>query len=186
MSSSGNDTEGAWIYMVGPLGIVLMIASELSHNKTIGGVAAAMLLVAGTAGIIDMSRGSKKSPPPAAPATSPPTNPAAQPPLVPIRAEVPLRTATVRTETYRESTSPAWDSEPGITFDETGLGGKWIRHAGGPYFVTEDLDAPMPRRAVAVLDAYGQRGILHVAVDGMGSVVEAAVPGSPWGPARAR
>jgi len=180
MSSSGDDTKGGWIYLVGPLGILVGVMGKFTHNHTILGVAIVMLFSAGITGVIQMFRETRT------PAPKTPRCDAAQLPLVPVRTAAAMRTTPAHVESRREPVSAPRDSEPGITFDETGLSGRWIRHAGGPYFVTEDLDAPMPRRAVAVLDAYGQRGILHVAVDGMGRVVEAAVPGSPWGPARAR
>lgn len=182
--------KGDWIYAVGPLGILLMLVSKLSHNQTIGAVAAAMLLSAGITGVIGMIRESRKPPTTPRLGTPPVTaqlpRPAAQLPPVPVRTAAPMRTAPAYVEKRREPASAPWESEPGITFDETGLIGQWVRHSAGPSFVTEDLDAPMPRRAVAVLDANGQPGLLHVAVDGSGRVVAAAVPGSMWGPASSR
>jgi hypothetical protein len=179
--------DGRWIHhLFGLIGVVLIIVGFASHIKALSVAAAVLLFGAGAVEIIDAHRARRSTVKYTPLVTSPTTRPAEQWPPVPVRTAAPMGTGSTYVEKRSEPTSASWDSEPDITFDETELSGRWIHHSGGPHFITEDLDAPMPRRAVAVLDAYGQRGLLHVAVDSRGRVVEAAVPGSPWGPARAR
>jgi hypothetical protein len=156
MNSAGDDTKGGWIYLVGPLGILVGAVGKFTHNHTILGVAIAMLFSAGITGVIQMFRGS--------------------------RAPAP-KTRLTATVTNRSTTQ--FDSPLTHTYSTTSLVGVRIHHSGGTSVVIEDLDTPMPRRTVMALDTHGRQERLCVGVDSLGSVVEAAVPGSEWAAAEA-
>jgi hypothetical protein len=188
MNTKKDGTKWTAILLV--LGLGGIVVSRFTGNEGLGAIGGGLMIAAAISTIF--SSGSDKKTQPTIttsgtpPVTTLPPRRAASLPPVPMRTAAPVRAAPAYVEKRREPTAGVWDSQPGFTFDETGLIGQWVRHCGGPSFVTEDLDAPMPRRTVAVLDANGQPGQLQVAVDDRGCVVEAAVPGSPWGPASSR
>ena len=147
------DDKGGWIYVVGPLGIIVALVSDLTDSKAIGAVAIAMLFSAGITGVIQMIRG-RKTPAPTPPLTT----------VDPTHTAADFEASPLNTPTYAS----------------TSLVGVRIRHIGGISVVTEDLDTPMPRRTVVARDTHGRPERLFVSVDEWGRVVEAAIPGSEW------